>query len=49
MLLKAVLCIVFNDFKFGEKETICLHIPEGMDSCIMEVTHGVTSDGEETG
>lgn len=49
MLPKAVLCIFFNDFKFGEKETICLYIPEGMDSCIMEVTRGVTSDGEGTG
>lgn len=37
-----------NDFEFGEKETFCLHIPEGMDSCIVEVTHGVTSDGERT-
>lgn len=42
------LYLFFNDFEFGEKETFCLHIPEGMDSCIVEVTHGVTSDGERT-
>lgn len=38
----------FNDFEFGEKEAFCLHIPEGMDSCIVQITHGVTSDGERT-
>lgn len=36
-------------FKFEEKETTCLHIPEGMDSCITGVTHGVTPDWEGTG
>lgn len=40
--------LFLNDFEFGEKEAFCLHIPEGMDSCIIEATHEVTSGGERT-